>query len=76
MVFFRSQCLERFQLINVYQAVLATTLAQVTRGAGQAYLSTTSCPSKTSTVQVNSMCPGLGTLLTLYSGVGATQLEL
>jgi hypothetical protein len=37
---------------------------------------TTSCPSKTSTVQVNSMRPGLGTLLTLYSGVGAAQLEL
>jgi hypothetical protein len=35
--------------------------------AGQACLPTTSCPSKTSTVQVNSMCPGLGTLLTLYS---------
>jgi hypothetical protein len=45
----------------------ATASAQVAWGVGQACLPTTSCPSKTSTVQVNSMCPSLETPLTLYS---------
>jgi hypothetical protein len=48
-------------------AASATTSAQVTRGVGQACLLTTSYPSKTSTVQVNSMRRALGTPLTLCS---------
>jgi hypothetical protein len=73
----RIECIDRVlqdavlrtvQLVSACQAALTTASAQVTRGVRQACLWTTSCPSKTSTMQVNSMRPSLGTPLTLYSG--------
>jgi hypothetical protein len=73
----RVECLDRVLQVTVPRVVPAHQhlpssvghfLSTSRMRAGQACLPTTSCSSKTSTMQVNSMCPGLGTLLTLYSG--------
>jgi hypothetical protein len=72
----RVECVDRVLLVMVPRAVPAhqclpssvCLCLSTSRMRGRtSMLPTTSCPSKTSTVQVNSMRPSLGTLLTLYS---------